>query len=99
MCHREGASADWLAQYQGDIRWVVEEFGSSTASELELVSTAIYVDRELARQDQATTLEELTRLVREVKPHFTDGHVLARCKALQEKRFLLSVSEPGDRPR
>jgi uncharacterized protein YwgA len=80
-----------LTRYQEEIDWVLREFGSRTAADLELISTIVYVDRELASPGEAVAIEELARRVREVKPHFAEAYVLATIKGIQEKELLLSL--------
>jgi hypothetical protein len=87
----KGQVSDWLAQHQPAIDWVIREFGGCTASELELLSTIVYADRELSRKSQNGTADELAHRVREVKPHFTEGHVLEKTKSLFGKGLLTSV--------
>lgn len=82
---------DWLARHQQEIEWVVSEFGSYTASELELISTIVYADRELGRSSKTATVEELAHQVREVKPHFAKSYVLGQTQALFEKGMLTAV--------
>ena len=84
-------AGDWLAQYQQAINWVVGEFGACTASELELLSTIVYTDRELSRNHQTATAEELAHRVREVKPHFAESHVLDKTNFLLGRGLLTSV--------
>ena len=81
-----------LDKYQNDIDEVVREFGNRTASDLELLSTIIFVDRENAKQGKAVSLQELSGQVREVKPRFSPGYVLAKCQEASEKRLLLSAT-------
>ncbi len=88
---------EWLGQYEEAIDWVIREFGHCTASELELVSTIIFVDRENAKEGVPHTLEGLARQVREVKPRFPLAYVLAKCRDAFAKSFLLSGSEEAGR--
>jgi len=50
---------------------VVLEFGKSSASELELLSTILYVDREFAAADVPAGDKEITDRVQKIKPHFS----------------------------
>jgi hypothetical protein len=84
-------AGEWLAQHQPAINRVIGEFAGCTASELELLTTIIYADRELSRNLQIATTEELAHRVREVKPHFTEGHVLGKTSYLLGKGMLTSV--------
>jgi uncharacterized protein YwgA len=85
----KGKAADFLRAHEQDIDWVLETFGRLSASDLELVSTIIYADRESAAG--SLTLGELTRRVRDVKPHFTEDKILQQARRLQSMSLLQSV--------
>jgi hypothetical protein len=88
-------AAEWLTQYQGDIDWVVRAFAGHTAAELGLLSTSVYVDRELAAQGKGIVpVEELVRRVREVKPHFSEAAVAQLVRAGQAEGWLSAVARP-----
>lgn len=82
-------AAAFIRDHERDIDWVLERFGGLTAAELELVSTIIYADRESAPASQ--TLEDLTRRVRDVKPHFTGEKILQQARKLQSMSLLQSA--------
>src|SRR5262249_28091602 len=71
---------DFLTRYQQDIAWVMQEFGSRSATDLELLSTMVFVDQEAARKEESLPFSELVRRVLNIKPRFTEEHasVLAR---------------------
>jgi hypothetical protein len=50
-----------------DIEWVIKKFGSFNSAELELVGTVVYVDREAASGKNKAKLEQIAKLVHEVK--------------------------------
>jgi len=82
----------WLAEYQTSINWVVEQFGGWTASQLELFSTIVYVDREFAAQGQSdVSVEEMVHRVREVKPHFSEAQVEDLIQQAQEKACVSTI--------
>jgi len=76
-----------LARYSKDVDWVIRKFGGYSSSELELVGTIIYVDREVAGKKR-TGLEDVARLVYEVKPHFSEAKVLNYARQLANDRML-----------
>jgi uncharacterized protein len=76
-------------KYQAEIKWVLEEFGSKTAADLELYSTIVFADQEAAHQEKSTTHAELARTVKEIKPRFTLEHILQRVQELNAKGFLV----------
>lgn len=76
-----------LARYEKDVDWVIKKFGSYTSSELELVGTIVYVDREVGGKKRVG-LEHVARLVHEVKPHFSQEKVLRYARQLASDRML-----------
>jgi uncharacterized protein len=86
------SSSEFLSENEESIHWVLSQFGAMGSADLELAGTLIYADRESPSHSQ--TLRELARRVRDVKPHFTEEHVLIRARCLQEKRLLQSVECP-----
>ena len=55
---------------RSDLAWAVENFAARSASELELLATIVYVDREFAGQRGPRQLLDLVQRVRVVKPRF-----------------------------
>jgi uncharacterized protein len=84
----ESRNSSFLRKYKFDIQWVVNEFGSFTSSELELVSTIIYADREAERWKERISLRDLAERVHEVKPHFSDAQILSFASQLADRRLL-----------
>lgn len=77
-----------LARYTKDIEWVIKKFGDYTSAELELVGTIVYVDREIVSGRRRVGLEQVARLVHEVKPHFSEEKVLRFAHQLASDRML-----------
>lgn len=82
----ESMADTFLASHDDDIKWVMNEFGRMTASELELLSTIVYIDREA---EEPLSDEELARRVRDVKPHFTEERIVGNIQALAAKHLLV----------
>ena len=74
--------AGFLAQIAGALDRLIADYGLSTAKELELRSTIVYLGR------PTRTIEELVRLVHQVKPYFSENQIEAACRELAEKRYL-----------
>ena len=87
----KGLAADFIKKYGSDLNWVVQEFGSFGSSDLELLSTIVYVDREFAQAKPKLTPDELANRVHEVKPHFTVPYVRQKVADLQGRKLLKSV--------
>jgi len=62
-----------------------------------LLATLIYADRELAAPGKQVSLAELVRLVRGVKPRFSEGVVTAQAEAAQANGWLLAAAPAADR--
>jgi uncharacterized protein len=79
-----GPNANWLQdravaflrQHEKDIEWVVGNFGGLNSGQLELVSTIVYVDREAAENDQRPSLDDISEIVHEIKPHFSMDKIM-----------------------
>jgi hypothetical protein len=52
-------------RYRDDIRWVWDRFGTYSASELEMASTIVFVDRSVKQRNEKIGLPELVRKVEE----------------------------------
>lgn len=91
--HKEmkARAASDLAKYEGDISWALEEFADKSASDLELLSTIVYADRDALRQHQRRSAQDLCRLVKEIKPRFSDEYILQNISSLSDKRSLLAT--------
>jgi uncharacterized protein len=91
---RAGKNAKWLekraskfiAKYSSDIDWVIKKFGAFTSAELELVGTIVYVDQE--SKNKRIALNQIAKLVHEIKPHFAESKVLQFARKLEEQKIL-----------
>ncbi len=84
-------ACDFLKRYSSDIEWVLAEFGSYNASDLELLSTIIFVDREVGRTADKLNVAQVVRRVKDVKPHFVESYIEEKVRHLQTKRLLANV--------
>lgn len=73
---------------------VVREFGAFSASELELRSTVLFVDREFAGGVQEVTADQITDRVRQIKPHFDTTTIRKRVLDMGERGHLQYLSPP-----
>ena len=81
----------FLTDHQEAIDWVLAEFGSLAAGELELSSTVVYIDQEASDAKEHLSLKQLARRVKDVKPHFTETQILDVAKSLIDRRLLQSL--------
>jgi uncharacterized protein YwgA len=77
-----------LAEHEESIKWVLDEFGSDSASRLELISTIVFAEREMTRKNQPRLASELCRRVKGIKPHFSESVILDTITALAEKKLI-----------
>jgi uncharacterized protein YwgA len=82
-------AGDLLKEHKADIDWVIQQFGTQSASDLELDSTIIYIDREAS--DAGLRSEELVQQVRDVKPQFAEDKIRTHLDALKDKQLLLAL--------
>ncbi len=83
---------DYLEENRESIEWVSNEFGNNYASELELLSTIVYVDKLYNQKEEQVSIEEIRETVKKIKSHFTDDHILNSIKDLKTKGLLNSVN-------
>lgn len=81
----------FLAEHARDIDWLFEEFGSLNSADLELTSTIIYVDRELADEHLPCHSSEIVARVKEIKPHFERNEIQQALDSLLRKRLLTCI--------
>jgi KaiC/GvpD/RAD55 family RecA-like ATPase len=84
-------ASDFLGEYGGSIDEVLEKFGGMTKNDLEVLSTAIYVDREAAGLDEELSTEELIHRVHEIKRNFAERFVADKVAFLEDEDLLEST--------
>jgi uncharacterized protein len=84
---------DFLVEYEDDIVWVVQAFGTRTAADLEMISTIVYVDRGARRRGRRITLDELCNKTVEVKPHLDPGVVRREAERLRAEGYLVATAD------
>ena|ERR1035437_3951388 len=81
-------SKKFLDKNREAINWVVKNFASRSASELELLSTIVYVDQE----GRSLSLGALRDRVKHIKPHFSAAHIELNAKLLISQGILKNVA-------
>jgi hypothetical protein len=84
-------AGDFLKEHKADIDWVIQEFGTRSASDLELDSTIIYIDREASDANYELSEDQLVQQVRDVKPRFSEGKIRKHVQALEGRDLLLAL--------
>ncbi len=87
----EERAAEFVAKYDSSIDWVLQEFGSRSALDLEMASTLIYVDRTFVERGSRTQIPDLVRKVHDVKPHLTNDAIEREARSLYQRGFLRAV--------
>ena len=82
----------FLAEYENDIQWVINNFAKYTPATLELLSTIVYADREATAKKKKLSVEELTQQVLKVKPRFTTEQGNRYVSILKEEGILYSLT-------
>ncbi len=86
-----GRLEDKISKYQGELQWAIDRFGSLSAADLELLSTIVYADRDSFARAHQGSLDELTKLVLEIKPRFSAEYVRQCIRQLQESELILAL--------
>jgi len=82
----------FLTEHKGDIDWLFSIFGGLNSSQLELASTIVYVDNELAERREQQSVAEVSARVHEIKPHFTRTQIRKLTEELINKEVLSSTT-------
>ena len=67
---------------------VLNKFGGMSKNDLEVLSTAVYVDRESASAEEDLPQDELVKRVHEIKRNFTEKFVTEKVTFLKSEGFL-----------
>lgn len=78
-------AAQFLDEKKDAIDRVVNEFGGFSAKELELRSTIVYLDREIKRSRKSLDRGGFIRLVKKIKPRFTEETIGEALGELESK--------------
>jgi uncharacterized protein len=84
-----------LTAHEGAVNWVISEFSHMTASDLELVSTIVYADREAGQRGEAQNIDALCHQVSQIKPRFASDYIRSKVDLMMSKRLLCSIKEVG----
>lgn len=87
----KGLASHFIKKYSPDINWVVQHFGAFGSADLELLSTIVYVDREVAQTEAKQVADALADRVQEIKPHFKKSYVQSKVAYLEQQRLLKSL--------
>ena len=86
-----GRAKPFLSQHRQAIDALVAAFGSKTAKDLELLTTIIYLNKEIMWDEVKMTRAEAIGKIRELKPKFTDTDVRRGMTELETRHGLTLV--------
>ncbi len=75
----------FLTQHQEAIHALVKEFGKKSAKELELLTTIIYLNKEIQWDADKLSQADAISKIRELKPKFSENEVLCGMRELKTK--------------
>ena len=84
---------EFIESHQDSIAWVSGKFGKMNASELELLSTIVYVDRLYHQYGDKVSINEICEKVKKIKTHFSEDYILNNAQDLLSINLLISVNE------
>ena len=82
-----------LTGHEEALNWVVAEFSNMTASDLELISTIVYADREAGHKGEPLEIASLCHQVSQIKPRFAADYIRNKVDLLMSKRLLSSTKK------
>ncbi len=77
-----------LAEFDDDIDWVLKEYGDWSASQLELLSTVVFAEREMQRKQKSAPKTDLCQRVKGIKPHFDEDTIAAMIDSLAGQKLI-----------
>lgn len=85
-------AVSFLREAKDAVECVANEFGDLSASELELLSTIVFVDREVHNKNATLDRDEFIERVRNIKPRFTPDYIGDKIAELSQKKIVLALS-------
>jgi len=83
---------DFIVRYKEQIDWVLNTFGTSNASQLELLSTILFI----AKYHNPRDANALVQQVNQVKPHFSDTQIRQGFEKLLSVGVLRTAPVPAN---
>jgi hypothetical protein len=85
-------AAQFLSKHREDVDWLFSTFGNFNSAELELASTVVYVDQELAERHERGSIDGVAQRVNDIKPHFNHEQILGFVENLLYAGVLAATS-------
>lgn len=80
-----------IADFVSKIRAVLADFGNRTATDLEMASTIVFVDRAEASSGNVLALSDAAQKVLEMKPRLDLNRILQEAIALKDKGYIAAA--------
>jgi uncharacterized protein YwgA len=77
-------AGNFLDEHKDDIQWAIDSFGNRSASDLELMSTIVFLNTAERIRDK----EKLAERVESVKPHFSAEQIQRQIHWLEQNRMI-----------
>ena len=81
-------AGEFLDLHSDDLDTLIKEYGRFSAKELEMRATIIYVEREMNRDGKSLCLDDLVRVVHDIKPYFSEDEIASAVKQLKSLRHV-----------
>jgi uncharacterized protein len=81
-------ATEFLDANKAAIEKLIDEFGAYSAKDLELRSTIVYLDRDVERSKKDLDGGDFIRLVKKVKPRFTEDAIAKALDELENKGYV-----------
>ena len=85
-------AASFLAENNEAVTWVTSEFGGLSASDLELLSTIVFVGREAKSKNSTLNKDDFIERVRNIKPRFQAEYIGSKISELKQREVILTLS-------
>lgn len=82
----------WKA-HEDALEWVVKEFGTGSAADLEMASTIVFADQEARAAGKTHSSSELATIVRAIKPYLDNNRVMAEITRLRNAGLLIALRD------
>jgi len=82
-------AGEFIKSYNDEIDMAIQKFGKSSAKDLELISTIIYVERYAKRTGESISIDEIINEVEEIKPKFDRSEIKKKVEILSKERTIL----------
>ncbi len=86
-------ASEFLTRYESEIDKVVNEFRGATASDLELIATIIYVDREFHQKKKHAVIQDIVNRTHDIKPRYSESEIEGKVNDQRDK--LSSIEKVG----